>query len=139
MNWRLILLLSLFGVAMAVASLFGLTRGIEPLLWLLIFIFYAWCVAKKATGKYFLHGFLASVLNGIWISIVHAAFYSLYIRNNPEMLQSFSKLPPGLSPRLMMLIIGPLVGAFFGVVAGLLAFVAAKILKRNSDLGKSDN
>jgi hypothetical protein len=130
MNWKLIFLLSLFGVAMAAASLFGWTKHIEPLLWLVIYVFCAWCIAKNATGKYFLHGFLVSVLNGIWISIIHASFYPLYIRNNPEMLEGFARLPPSLSPRLMMLVIGPVVGAIFGVIAGLFAFVGAKIMKR---------
>lgn len=130
MNWKLIFLLSLFGVVMGVASLFGFTRGIEPFLWLLIFVFYAWRIAKNAPGKFFLHGFLVSVLNGIWISIIHAAFFSLYVKNNPEMLESFSKLPPSLSPRLMMLIIGPIVGVLFGVIAGLFALVGAKIVRR---------
>lgn len=130
MNWKLIFWLSMFGVAMAAASLFGWTRHIEPLLWLVIFVFYAWCIAKNATGRYFLHGFLVSVLNGIWISIIHASFFSLYIKNNPEMLQGFTKLPTYISPRLIMLIIGPLVGAIFGVIAGLFAFVGAKIVKR---------
>ncbi|MDQ2921552.1 MAG: hypothetical protein M3R52_08085 [Acidobacteriota bacterium] len=130
MNWKLIFLLSLFGVAMGVASLFGFTRGIEPLSWLLIFLLYAWWIAKNAPGKYFLHGFLVSVLNGIWISIIHCAFFSLYVKNNPEMLEGFSKLPASLSPRLMMLIIGPIVGVLFGVVAGLFALVGAKIVRR---------
>ena len=130
MSWKLIFLLSLFGVGMAVASLFGLTRGIEPFLWLLIFVFYAWRIAKHAPGKHFLHGFLVSVLNGIWISIIHAAFFSSYVKNNPEMLEGFSKLPPSLSPRLMMLIIGPIVGVLFGIIAGLFALVGAKIVRR---------
>jgi hypothetical protein len=116
MNWKLILWLSLFGVAMAVASLFGWTRHIEPLLWLVIFLLYGWCIAKNATGKYSLHGFLVSVLNGVWISINHASFYSLYIKNNPEMLEGFANLPPSISPRLMVLVMGPVVGAICGVI-----------------------
>jgi hypothetical protein len=127
MNWKIVLLLSLFGVAMGVASLFGLTRGIEPFLWLLIFILYAWLIARHGQRKYFLHGFLGSVLNGIWISIIHASLYSFYLKNNPEMLQGLSRLPPSISPRVIMLIIGPIVGVLFGVIAGLFAFVGAKV------------
>jgi len=69
-------------------------------------------------------------LNGVWISIIHAGFFSLYVKNNPEMLESFSKLPPSLSPRLMMLIIGPIVGVLFGVIAGLFALAGAKIVRK---------
>src|SRR5437879_1270629 len=119
MNWKTIFALSLFGVAMAIASLFGLTRGIEPLLWLGIFIFYAWWIAKHCAGKYFLHGFLVSVLNGVWIALIHAAFFSTFIRNNPEMVASFQKFPLPITLRVFNLIVGPIVGALFGVVAGL--------------------
>ena len=131
MNWKLIFALSLFGVAMAIASLFGLTRHIEPLLWLVIFVFYAWWIAGHCAGKYFLHGFLVSVLNGVWISLIHAAFFSTFIKNNPEMVAGFQNLPQGISPRAMMLIVGPIIGALTGVVAGLFAFIAAKLLRRN--------
>src|SRR5713101_6070643 len=51
MNWKLILALSLFGLAMGVGSLFGLGLA-EPLLWLAIFIIYAWVIAGRAPGKY---------------------------------------------------------------------------------------
>ena len=97
MNWKLIFALSLFGVAMAVASLFGLTGRAEPLLWLVIFIVYAWLIAKRASGKYFLHGLLVSVLNSIWITAIHAGFFSMYVANNPEMVKG---IPPGMNPPL---------------------------------------
>ena len=38
MNWKLIFLLSLFGLAMAVGTVFVITSQIEPWCWLLIFI-----------------------------------------------------------------------------------------------------
>src|SRR5712691_955313 len=126
MNWKLIFALSLFGLAMAVGSLFGLGM-LEPLLWLAIFIIYAWLIAKRAPGKYFLHGFLVSIVNSAWITAMHATFFSIYAKNNPQFIQS---APPGINPRLLMIIMGPLFGALFGVVAGLFAFVAAKIVKK---------
>src|SRR6267142_888056 len=57
-------------------------------------------MSMNATARYFLHGFLVSLFNGIFISIIHASFYSLYIKNNPEMLAGFANLPPSISPRL---------------------------------------
>ena len=126
MNWKLIFTLSLVGLAMAVASLFGL--GIlEPLLWLIIFIIYAWLIATRAPGKYFLHGLVVSVFNGIWITAIHATFFTTYVKNNPQMLNG---TPPGMNPRLMMIVMGPVVGALLGVVTGLFAFIASKIRKR---------
>ena len=132
MNWKLIFTLSSFGVAMGVVSLFGLTGRMEPLLWLAIFILYAYWIAAHAKSRHFLHGVLVSVVNGVWVSVIHAAFSSTYFANNPEMLEGFRKLPKSLSPQSMMLITGPLIGAATGVIAGLLAVIAAKILARKS-------
>ena len=67
MNWKLIFTLSLFGIAMGVASLFGLPGVTEPVLWLVIFVLYAVWIVKKTSGRYFLHAFVVSVINGIWI------------------------------------------------------------------------
>jgi hypothetical protein len=124
MNWRLIFALSLFGLAMAVASLFGLGL-FEFVIWLVIFIVYAWIIATRARGKYFLHGFLVSIVNSVWITIIHVAFFSMYVRNNPQILQG---APPGMNPRVIMIAAGPIVGAILGVIAGLFAFIASKIV-----------
>jgi hypothetical protein len=128
MNWKLIFALSLFGLAMAVASLFGLGM-IEPLLWLVIFIIYAWLIATRAPGKYFLHGFLVSVVNSIWITAIHAAFFTTYVTNNPQMVRG---TPAGMNPRVLMIVMGPVFGAAFGLVAGLFAFIAAKIFRKTN-------
>ena len=130
MNWKLIFLLSLFGLAMAVASLFGWTGRAEPLLWFVIFIIYAWLIARNCAGKYFLRGFLVSIVNSVWITAINFAFFSMYIKNNPQMLE---RVPPGMNPRVLTLIAGPVAGVIFGVVAGLFAFIAAKISKKKSE------
>jgi len=123
MNWKLIFALSLFGLAMAVASLFGLGL-FEFVIWLVIFIVYAWIIATRAPGKYFLHGFLVSIINSVWITTIHVAFFSIYVRNNPQMVQG---APQGVNPRVIMIAAGPIVGVILGVIAGLFAFIAAKI------------
>ena len=128
MNWNLIFALSLFGLAMAVGSLFGLGMA-EPLLWLVIFIICAWLIAKRAPGKYFLHGFLVSIVNSIWITAIHATFFTIYAKNNPQFVQS---APPGWDPRVIMIISGPIFGIIFGLIAGLFAFVASRIVKKGA-------
>ncbi len=131
MNWKVLLPLSGFGIAMGCLALFGLTKGVEPILWLLIYILSALVIAKRAGPKYFLHGFLLGVLNGIWVTLIHAYFFDTYILHNPEMLEQYQKIPQSINPRVMMFIIGPLIGAVTGVVAGLLAILAARIFRRN--------
>ena len=56
MNWKLILALSLFGLAMGAGSLFGLGLA-EPLLWLAIFIIYALVIARRRLADTFCTGF----------------------------------------------------------------------------------
>ena len=61
MNWKLIFQLSLFGLVMAVATVFWIPSNIEPAFWLVIFLACAYLVAKNISGKYFLYGFLVSI------------------------------------------------------------------------------
>ena len=132
MNWKLLFTLSLFGVAMGIASLFGLTGKLEPVLWLFIFILYAVGIAKRVQSKHFLHGLLVSVFNGLWIGVIHSAFSSTYFENNPDMLEGFQKLPQFVGPQVMMLVMGPLIGAATGVIAGLFTLIAAKMMVKKS-------
>src|SRR2546430_17102735 len=68
LDWRLILELSLFGLAMAVATVFVIPSSVEPIFWLAIFVVCAYLIAKRAPGKFFLHGFLVSLVNCFWIT-----------------------------------------------------------------------
>lgn len=134
MNWKLIFLLSLFGLAMGVATIWFIPSTIEPFFWLVIFLISSYCIANYAPGKYFLHGFMVSVFNSAWITAAHAAFFYPYIASHPEFLQATNGLPATLAghPRRMMLPIGAISGALFGVILGIFAFVAAKIFNRNT-------
>lgn len=118
-----------FGLAMAIVSLFGLTQKIEPFLWLVIFIIYAITIAKNVTAKHFLHGFLTSVANGIWISLIHASFFSTYMANNPDAQTMYQLLPQSIPPPVFMLIIAPIIGVATGLIAGLFALITAKFIK----------
>lgn len=76
MNWKLIFQLSLFGLAMAVATVALVPSSVEPFCWLVIFVICAYIIAKNAPGKYFLHGFMTSLVNSVWITSAHVLFYS---------------------------------------------------------------
>lgn len=132
MNWKLIFLLSLFGLAMGVATVSLIPSTIEPFFWLVIFLICAYLIAKYALGKYFLHGFFVSILNSLWITAAHVAMFQTYITTHPEYMQMMAGLPPDLAghPRRMMLIIGPISGIIFGVILGLFAWIASKIVKK---------
>ena len=130
MNWNLIFKLSLFGLAMAFATVYFIPSDIEPFCWLFIFIICAYLIAKNCSSKYFLHGLLVSIVNAVWITSVHILLFDKYIINHPREAEMMTKMFMPDSPRLMMLFIGPAVGVISGVVLGLFAFIASKIIKK---------
>jgi hypothetical protein len=136
MNWKLIFLLSLFGLAMGLATVSLIPSTIEPFFWLGIFIICAYAIAKYAPGKYFLHGLCVSLVNSVWITAAHITMFYTYITTHPEYGQMTAGLPPDLAghPRRMMLPIGIMSGIIFGIVLGLFAWIASKIVKRTGPI-----
>jgi hypothetical protein len=131
MNWKLIFQLSLFGLAMAFATISLIPMRIEPAFWLFIFVICAWLIAKYAPGKYFAHGFWVSIVNCFWITAAHAAFYRDYISSHRDMVDMFAKFPIWSGhTRRQMIIMGPLFGIASGLILGLFAFLASKAVKR---------
>ena len=134
MNWKLIFLLSLFGLAMGLATVSLIPSTIEPFFWLVIFIISSYSIAKYASGKYFLHGFCVSLVNSVWITAAHFTMFYTYIASHPEYLLATNGLPPDLAghPRRMMLPIGVISGIMFGAILGLFVWITSKILKRSA-------
>ncbi|MGZ3755353.1 MAG: hypothetical protein ACXVAY_11730 [Mucilaginibacter sp.] len=132
MNWKLIFQLSVFGLIMAFATVSLIPANVEPVFWLVIFIFCAYVIAKVCTGNYFLQGLFVSLINCVWITSAHIFFYKTYIANHKEMADSFAQIPGPLSvhPRLTMAIIGTFIGVISGLILGLFAFIASLIVKK---------
>ncbi len=129
MNWKLISYLSLFGLIMAFATISWIPEKMEPVFWLIIFIMCAYWIARKCTGLYFWNGLMVSLFNSVWITAAHIFFYGTYMANHPSMSSMNVHMPLPDHPRLMMLIMGPVFGLGSGIVLGLFAFVASKLVK----------
>jgi hypothetical protein len=130
MNWKLILQLSMFGLAMAFATTFFIPSKVEPIVWLAIFAVCAYIIAKNCTGKYFLTGFMVSLANCFWITSVHIIFCNAYLADHPQEAAMMANMPIPDNPRLMMLMTGPPVGIISGLVLGLFSFIASKMIKK---------
>ena len=130
MNYKLIFQLSLFGLAMAIATVFWIPSNVEPVFWLLIFIVCAYFIALKSSGKYFMTGFMVSIFNCVWIIAGHIIFYQTYLANHAQEAEMMTKMPLPDSPRLMMLMTGPVIGIISGLILGLFAFIASKIMQK---------
>ncbi|HKE34999.1 MAG TPA: hypothetical protein VKB66_07340 [Candidatus Acidoferrum sp.] len=129
MNWKLIGLLSLFGLAMGIATVFVIPSNIEPFCWLVIFLFCAYVIAKNSSGKHFLHGLLLGLANSVWITAAHILLFDQYLARHAREAAMMNSMPLPASPKLMMGVVGPVVGLISGVILGLLAFVAGKLVK----------
>lgn len=131
MNWKLIFQLSVFGLIMSVASVFLIPETIEPGFWIVIFLFCAYAIARMCREKYFLHGFLVSLVNCVWVTAAHIIFYNTYIVNHPAVAKMAAEHPfLPTHPRLAMLCTGPIFGIASGIVLGTFAFIASKMINK---------
>lgn len=129
MNWKLTGLLSLFGLGMGIATVFVIPSKVEPLFWLVIFLICAYAIAKQSPGKHFLHGLVLGLANSVWITASHILFIDRYLAGHAREAAMMSTMPMYDEPKLMMAITGPIVGFVSGLILGLFAFVAGKIVK----------
>jgi hypothetical protein len=132
MNWPLIFRLSLFGLAMGVGTVFFISSGIEPFLWIAIFLISASLIAWQCPHRRFLHGLIVGVANSVWITAAHIVFFAHYMGGHAReaaMMQSMQSMPLPHWPRLMMVVTGPVVGIMSGILIGVLALVIGHFLK----------
>jgi hypothetical protein len=128
MNWKLVFLLSLIAIPMAFGTVYFIPPMLEPVLWLIIFFFCAFMVAKFCSRKFFWNGFMISVFNCIWITLIQYAFFDAYYAHHPELAKMNDATPQMM--RMGLLFIGPLVGIFSGTILGLFSWLASKIFKK---------
>ena len=129
MHWKLIALLSLFGLAMGLATVFFLPSNVEPACWLAIFLVCAYVIAKQCVNRQFLHGLYLGLANCVWITASHIVFFDQYIAGHAREAEMIKSMPMPDSPRLMMALVGPVIGAISGALIGLLAAGAARFVE----------
>ncbi|TDW96124.1 hypothetical protein [Dinghuibacter silviterrae] len=130
MNWKLLFLLSLLGLAMGLATVSLIGQNVEPIFWLIVFLFCAWMIARNAPGRLFLHGVCLGLLNCVWVTAAHAIFFHTYWDNHPQMAQMSHNMPWPDHPRRGMIIFGPVIGLASGVVIGLLTLLVNLIVRK---------
>jgi hypothetical protein len=132
MNWKLVGQLSLFGLAMGFATVYFIPSKIEPAFWLPIFLVSAWMIARAGTGRPLLHGVALGVANSAWITSAHILLVQDYLATHPAEAEMMKSMPLPDSPRLMMAMTGSVIGVVSGLVIGLLAVMATRLLKARS-------
>ena len=129
MNWKLVFQLSLFGLAMALGTVFLIPSSVEPLCWLVIFLLCAVLVARSCGQKLFLHGLAIGIANSAWVTVAHILFFNQYIAAHTKEAAMMKSMPMPDSPRLMMALTGPVVGIVSGVVIGILCMLAGRLVR----------
>ena len=127
MNWQLIFLLSGFGILMGILSANGLTRKIEPFLWLAFSFISAFIISKNVSRNLFLYGLIVGILWGVFNSVLQSIFFNTYLKNNPRYKEAYAKNAV-VKPRYFILLVGPMIGLVTGIVLGGLAWLCYKIL-----------
>jgi len=128
MNWRLIFGLSIFGLAMAIGTVFVIPSNIEPICWLVIFLICAYVIGRERSMGHFMHGLFVGVINSVWVTAVHILFFERYLESHPKEAGMMNSMPLPTSPRLMMALVGPVIGVISGTIIGLLAYGASKFV-----------
>jgi len=131
MNWKVLFQLSLFGLVMAFGTVSLIPEMAEFPFWIVVFCICSYFIVKTCNGNYFLHGFVLSLFNSVWIIIAHVLFYTSYAAHHPQVMAMFQNAPLSTHPRIRMIITGPIFGAMFGLLQGLFAFIASKIVKKS--------
>jgi hypothetical protein len=131
MNVRLVLTLSLLGLLVGIASVTGLLHsGVESIVWCLLGIGCGIVLGIKAPGKLFLHGFVTGLLAGVLSQIIQVLFFGSYLSHNPSAMESFQRLPADVPPRVLVILLTPIVAGLFGVFTGFFAWAASRVLVR---------
>lgn len=128
MNWKLIVQLSMFGLAMGLATVFFIPSSVEWVCWLVILVTCAYVIARNCRDKRFLHGLSLGVANSVWMTAAHILFFSRYLAGHPQEAEMLNSMPLPDSPRLMMGITGPVIGVVSGAVIGLFALIAGRFV-----------
>ena len=128
MNWKLILQLSLFGLVMGVATVFFISSSVEPFCWLVVFLISAYAIARGARGRPFLHGVCVGLANSVWVTGAHILLVDQYLARHAREA-AMSSMPMPTHPRLMMALMGPVIGLLSGIVLGIFGVGATRLVR----------
>jgi hypothetical protein len=130
LNYRLIFLLSLGGLALAALTLFSVKSSVEQVIWALMFTAYGYPVLKYGRENYFFHGLYAGLLNMLWMALVHTIWLPVYLSHHIGQGPFFVSLAKSPYPRLVVLLMELLKYSFTALVAGFFTYIMANSLKK---------
>lgn len=112
---RNIALFSLVPILMAILSILGYTVGIEPLLWSIFAFGTGVTLTSLSPKRLLLNSLMIGISWGLLSGLIQAMFFITYLANNPQIAAEFKEIDT-MSPRLLPIIAGPIMGLFVGFV-----------------------
>ncbi|MBX7126515.1 MAG: hypothetical protein K1X47_12545 [Cyclobacteriaceae bacterium] len=128
MNYKLCFWLSMPGLFMALATVYFIPTSVEWICWLAIFLFCGWMLSEKINAGYFVHGFVISLFNCVWVTAAHVILFDDYATHHSVEVEMMKSGPA--SPQAMMLVTGPVIGILSGLVQGIIAWAISKLRRR---------
>jgi hypothetical protein len=132
MNWRLIAQLSLFGLAMGLATVYFIPSTVEPLFWLAVFLVSAYLIATRAPQYRFRHGLYVGMANSLWVIGCHVGLFGAYASRHAREMAMMTTMPLSTHPRVMMIVSGLVIGVVSGALLGLLSLGAARLVTKRA-------
>jgi hypothetical protein len=124
MDGKLILKLSMLGLATNLLTTFVIPSKIAPLCWLALLVACAVIIARRAPGKFFMHGLCVSLL----VSVFSTAQVLLAAFKGPPVDEAIrSTMRAALLTEVLACTVAGLVS---GLVLGLCAVISAKVIRR---------
>ncbi|MDQ3023282.1 MAG: hypothetical protein M3R04_02675, partial [bacterium] len=109
------------------------TATVELVVWLVLVLQLAWFLSS--VPRPFLSGFICGMLMGIWSHLLSIALWDTYVVHNPILAKEITDaaVEKNMSLPLFMLLSAPMVGLFYGVLLGLLAWGASKAAHKSGN------
>ena len=73
--------------------------------------------------------------NSVWVTASHILLFDSYVAHHPRYAAMMTTTPAPGSPRMVMALIGPVIGVLSGLALGVLAVVAGKLVRRRAAPG----
>jgi hypothetical protein len=126
-NWRLVLLLSLFGPLVGTLTVLGLfPKGVDRFVWFAVVGVCAVVVAKREPTHALKHGAVVGFVNGAASTLIQALFVDALTAHNPWMVEAMAQQPPGFDFEFFVFMLVPFIGVAGGAMTGLLAMLVAR-------------
>jgi hypothetical protein len=97
-----------------------------------VFLISAYAIAHAAPGRPFLHGVCVGLANSVWVTGAHMLLLDRYLAGHAREAAMMNTMPMPTHPRLMMALMGPVIGLGSGIVLGIFAVVATRLVRPGS-------